>query len=217
MKNKRFQENIASSKAFFKRKGNVFDDPELRINILYEISDEPFWWGDFSTYVGSQKLMIWAMHLRMDYMNKCNSIAFENIGWFNNGAKSIINFEPVKKKVGKGNRKKTTCWKLNDTWYEENGKYFKRLEDEEKRVADESDISVTPSFYFQQLDWCLGLNIVTSEELNTKDKVVDFIGRCRKLATHRIPFSELFDINVVYNRDNWKEEAPLREKIGSSQ
>ena len=210
MKNKKFQSLVASSKAYFKRKGNQFHDKENRISIYHQIEDRPFWWGDFATYCGSQRLMIWAVHLRMDYKDKCDSLAFSTVDRTDREGCTLPEFEPIKKKVG-NSRKKTILWQMNSETCESRKGYYDRLHAEEERIAAESDIIAVPRFSVQQLPWCRGMDIVTAEELNTEDKIVDFINRCRELATYRTPFSELFDTGVVYDRDTWNAEAPLRE------
>lgn len=205
MKNKKFQSLVASSKTHFKREGNRFYDKKNRISIYHEIEDKPFWWGDFSTYCGSQKLMIWAVHLRMDYKDKCESLAFDTVDRTYRGECILQEFEPIRKKVGKS-RKKTVLWQMNLDVCESRKEYYDRLHVEEERIAAESDIIAVPRFSVRQLPWCRRMEIVTSEELNTEDKIIDFINRCRELATYRTPFSELFDTGVVYNRDTWKSE-----------
>lgn len=212
MKNKYFQQKVASAKAYLKKHRSSdtrMNAQGVRIYHCYENPREISWWDDFGFVLGSQYVTVWWVHPRMKMQDKLSDVGYENtiaelgpLPPSNMFDKSI----PITKKVGNGKRKKVVAYQMPETPIA-SSQWFDRWREESVKAVQTADISIRPSMSVQQYDWCRGVELCFPVELRNEQEITEFALKVRQHMRGEINLFEGLE-NYEYTTADFAREVP---------
>ena len=155
-------------------------------------------WADFSIKIGGKFYYISYYHPRMDYENRCYSVAWEkyddSVDYINTNV-----FIPKYKSVGKS-RKKISCYTSNnETVFD--FKALKTLEDNEKRTSD-----FIAKCYFKRNYINNYISVSVDWDFKEPEMIEEFMQSIVSIIKGK-PFEKAFNTKYEYSKEDFIAES----------
>jgi hypothetical protein len=177
--------------------------------VIYHCYDEQknySWWDDFGFFINGIYHVVWWVHPRMRYLDKCEDLAHDEVQHLYPKSELASDWlsmdDPIWKKQGKS-RKKVVGYKssLNDSgsqrklWYDEFNKAS-------ERYKTTSDIVVHPSIKTEWLNYGKGIDLCYPVELRNEQEITEFALKLKESIKTGVPL----EMTGTYSKDDFLEE-----------
>jgi hypothetical protein len=218
MKTQKFQEKLASAKAYAKvvldsRQRTMREGVYIPHCYDQDAPRELTWWDDFGFMLGSQWVSVAWVHPRMAYTDAVDELAHaevEHLYISGKGNDILSNMTPNYEKVGNSRKKIVTYSSANSehrsTWYTAFVEAQKRL------MASDNGIIIRPEIKVEQLNWSRFVSVRYPVEIRNETDIIILAGR---IKAHLLRTENLMDDvkDYTYSVSNYLAEKTLDEVV----
>lgn len=169
------------------------------------------WWDDVGFILNRRRVMVWWVHPRTKYADAIEDLAWREAGDDPSLHSGLFESSERQSKPTGRSRKKVAAYRAQPS-PESSEEYFKNIRTISERMQSEGiDLVVRPSMSIKTLPSCTGLELCIPIEVHSEDDVRKLAALAKQLLKRETTLADKFP-DYQYDRDDWLEERPLRER-----
>jgi hypothetical protein len=167
------------------------------------------YWDDTVFLVNDYRVALWWVHPRHQYHELVQEEARQRLGDLRPQRSPLDDMTPNYKKPGRS-RKKMLCWTQRPDG-DEYRRYFERLLEMERQVAQEIPFEIRPSMKIAWHDWCRGVNLCVPFEVRSEADLMALSRIARRLVKRESTLADEFG-DYVYGQVDWLNDCKTVEE-----